>query len=91
MNLIIAVLNKSIGNKNYHLHNLDELFEIMQKKNLTTLEKYYLKSLYTDIPLHILKEKLLKSLDKDKQKIFFQKAEELGLNNENFQELVSSF
>ena len=42
-NLILGMINKSIGNTNYHLHNIEELLNILQKENLTTLEKYYLK------------------------------------------------
>jgi hypothetical protein len=81
--LIIGAINKSIGNKKYHLRNLDELLNILQKENLNTVEKYYLKELFS-IPIPILKEKFLKNLNEKEKTLFFQKAKELGFYNENF-------
>ena len=87
--LIIGVINKSIGNKKYHLHNIDELIQILKKKN-TLIEKYYLKELFS-IPAPILEEKLIKKLDKGKKVTFFQKAKEFGVLNENFKKLALIF
>ena len=89
-NLIIGAINKSIGNKKYHLHNIDELIQILKKEKNTLIEKYYLKELFS-IPAPILEEKLLKKLDKGKKVIFFQKAKEFGVLNENFKKLASTF
>jgi len=83
-NLIIGGINKSIGDKKFHLHNMEELFQILEKDDLNSVEKYYLKALYTDIPSFILKEKLLKNLDKYKTKLFLEKMKKLGFYNEDF-------
>jgi len=87
-NLIIGAINKSIGNKKYHLHNIDELIQILKKEKNTTIEKYYLKELFS-IPAPILEEKLLKKLEKDKKLIFLQKAKEFGVLNENLKKFTS--
>jgi hypothetical protein len=87
-NLIIGAINKSIGNKKYHLHSIDELIQILKKEKLNTIETYYLKELFS-IPSPILEEKLLKKLDKDKKVIFLQKAKEFGVN-ENLKEFTSA-
>ena len=89
MNLIIGAINKSIGNKKYHLHNIDELMQILKKEKNTTIEKYYLKELFS-ISAPILEEKLLKKLEKDKKLIFLQKAKEFGISNENLKKLTST-
>ena len=89
-NLIIGAINKSIGNKKYHLYNIDELIQILKKEKHTTIEKYYLKELFS-IPAPILEKKLFKYLDKDEKIIFFQKAKEFGVLNENLKKLASTF
>jgi len=86
--LILGAINKSIGNKKYHLHNIDELIQILKKEKNTTIEKYYLKELFS-IPAPILEEKLLKKLEKDKKLIFLQKAKEFGVLNENLKKFTS--
>jgi len=57
-NLIIGMINKSIGNKDYHLHNIDEIIQILQKENLNIIEKYYLKELFS-IPIPLLKNLII--------------------------------
>jgi hypothetical protein len=89
-NLIIGAINKSIGNKEYQLHNINELIYILKKDNLNIVEKYYLKELFS-IPAPILKEKLLKILNDKEKELFFQKAQELCLFNENIKTLISLF
>ena len=89
-NLILGMINKSIGNTNYHLHNIEELLNILQKENLTTLEKYYLKELFS-IPFPILQEKLLKNLDENKKVLLTKKAKQLGIYNENTKRIFNSF
>ena len=89
-NLIVGAINKSIGNKKYHLHSIDELIQVLKKDNLNTIEKYYLKELFS-IPAPILEEKLLKNLEEDKKLIFLQKAKEFGFYNEDFKKLNFTF
>jgi len=86
--LILGAINKSIGNKKYHLHNIDELMQILKKEKLNTIEKYYLKELFS-LPAPILEEKLFKKLEKDKKLIFLQKAKEFGVLNENLKKFTS--
>ena len=74
-NLILGAINKSIGNKKYHLHNIDELIQILKKEKNTIIEKYYLKELFS-IPASILEKKLFKYLNKGEKIIFLQKAKE---------------
>jgi len=81
-NLILGAINKSIGNKKYHLQNLDELLNILQKENLNTIEKYYLKELFS-IPVPILKGKFLKNLNEKEKMLFFQRAKELDFYKES--------
>jgi len=88
-NLILGAINKSIGNKKYHLNNIDELIQILKKEKNTTIEKYYLKELFS-IPVPILEKKLFKYLDKDKKIIFLQKAKEFGVFNENLKKFNSA-
>ena len=75
--LILGAINKSIANKKYHLKNFNELINILNKKNYSELDRYYLKELYS-IPTHILKEKLFKYLNEDEKLNFISKAEEFG-------------
>ncbi len=87
-NLVLGMINKSIGNKNYHLHSIDEVIKILQKNKLSIKEKYYLKELFT-IPVPILKEKFFKYLDEEKKALFLKKAQELGFDSENFKKSIT--
>jgi hypothetical protein len=87
--LILGAINKSIGNKKYHLNNIDELIQILKKEKNTIIEKYYLKELFS-IPAPILEEKLLKNLEKENKFIFLQKAKEFGVLNENLKKFTSA-